>query len=171
VHFPFDLRDATLEQLSDPSKITDQEAAAIVTIRPQAQECRKAFLDAMSRSMASVVPIFAEGYARADDNLLALLKGGENWGEFVRQGRDNVIATDQAVQAEAQRITAGFQARHEAEMEQRQKANAMMVQWWQTQQLINAMNRPTPYILQPTISPTINCTSSQVGSQVWTNCR
>ena len=166
-HVPFKFTDATLEQLSDPSKITEQERAAVLTVHLRGQECRRTFIDAMSRAVPSMVPIFAQGYARADDNLLALLRGDEAWGEFVRQGRDNAIATTQAGQSEAQRVTAGFEAEHRAEMEQRQRTAAMWMQWSQTQQIINAMNRPQ-YVAQP--SPVINCTSSQIGSFVETNC-
>ena len=40
----------------------------------------------------------AEQYARADDNLLAPLRGDEAWGEFVRQSSDIAITTSQELQ-------------------------------------------------------------------------
>ena len=61
--------------------------------------------------------------------------------------RDVVIAGTADLQAEGQRIMAGLQQSHEAELAQRQAtAQAMaasFAQYAQTQQIINSMNRPT----------------------------
>ena len=47
-----------------------------------------------------------------------------------------------------------------------------MAQWAQTQQLINAMNRPAPtfYAMPPMTTNSLNCMSNRVGSTVFTNC-
>ena len=172
VHRPLNLHDLTLEQLADSSKATDEEVSAILTTHPRFQECRRAYLAALSGSVPSLVPIYVEAYNKVDDNLLALIQQRIVWGDWLKQERDRAGATQAAVQAEGQRIGQGLNQEHQAELARRQRAADAMAQWAQTQQLINAMNRPAPtfYAMPPMTTNSLNCMSNRVGSTVFTNC-
>jgi hypothetical protein len=60
----------------------------------------------------------------------------------VRRGRDRLLALQSALSVEGQRITGGLEQQHEAELARRQAALDALARWAQTQQVINAMNRP-----------------------------
>jgi hypothetical protein len=164
-HAPLKSTDATLQQLSDESRATDKEISALLTIHPRFQECRKNFLSDLSQSSPTLVPIFAESYNRNEDNLLELLQRKIAWGEYLRRSRDIGTETQAAVQVEIQRIVAGLEQDHRAELVARQRAAAAMAQSAQTQQLINAMNRPIPQ------NPAVNCVGQRIGDFTYTNCR
>jgi hypothetical protein len=155
-HIPLDVRQVTLAQLSDQSLPTKQEIDAVLAVHPRTQACRQAILDGLLSTTPSVVPILAKEFAGADDDTIALVQRKLSWGERVRRARDRVLATQTELQAEEQRITAGLERSHEAELARRQRALDALAQWAQTQQVINAMKRPV----------VTNC--SQVGS--FTNC-
>ena len=158
VHRPLNLHDLTLEQLADSSKATDEEVSAILTTHPRFQECRRAYLAALSGSVPSLVPIYVEAYNKVDDNLLALIQQRIVWGDWLKQERDRAGATQAAVQAEGQRIGQGLNQEHQAELARRQRAADAMAQWAQTQQLINAMNRPAPTFYATALcSPIVRC--------------
>jgi hypothetical protein len=141
-HFPLDPRDATLAQLSDQSLATKQEAEAILAVYPQLQACRKAVLDGLQKTTPSAVPIMAKEYAEADDDTILLVQRKISWGDRVKRGRDRLVAAQAALSAEDHRITAGLEQQHEAELARRQAALDALARWAQTQQVINAMNRP-----------------------------
>src|ERR1700730_9093311 len=69
-HFPLDLRDLTLAQLSDQSSPTKQEVDAVLTIHPRIQSCRKTALDGLLNTAPSVVPMLAKTFAEADDDTI-----------------------------------------------------------------------------------------------------
>ena len=121
VHRPLNLHDLTLEQLADSSKATDEEVSAILTTHPRFQECRRAYLAALSGSVPSLVPIYVEAYNKVDDNLLALIQQRIVWGDWLKQERDRAGATQAAVQAEGQRIGQGLNQEHQAELARRQR--------------------------------------------------
>ena len=155
-HIPLDVRQVTLAQLSDQSLPTKQEIDAVLAVHPRIQACRQAVLDGLLSTTPSVVPILTKEFAGADDDTIAFVQRKLSWGERVRRARDRVLATQTELQAEEQRITAGLERSHEAELARRQRALDALAQWAQTQQVINAMKRPV----------VTNC--SQVGS--FTNC-
>ena len=80
--------------------------------------------------------------------MIDLIQKKESWGAHVRRVRDVTIAGTAELQAQGQRISAGLQQSHEAELAQRQAAAqataAALAQYSQTQQIINNMNRPDP---------------------------
>jgi hypothetical protein len=155
-HIPLDVRQVTLAQLSDQSLPTKQEIDAVLAVHPRIQACRQAVLDGLLSTTPSVVPILTKEFAGGDDDTIAFVQRKLSWGERVRRARDRVLATQTELQAEEQRIIAGLERSHEAELARRQRALDALAQWAQTQQVINAMNRPV----------VTNC--SQVGS--FTNC-
>jgi hypothetical protein len=141
-HFPMNVRDATLQQLSDTSLATKQEIDAILLLYPRLQACRRATLEGFVNTMPGVVPMLAKTYSDNDDDVVLLIQGKLAWGEAVRRWRDRASAAQAAMLTEAQRVTAALEQSHEAELARRQAAiqaagNAL-AQWGQAQQ----MNRP-----------------------------
>jgi hypothetical protein len=142
VHVPYNIADATLEQLSDKSLATPSEVQAMLALHPKTQECRKAFLNSVGQSEPSLVPILIASYNRSDDDVLAVIQRRMTWGDRVRRARDRAPETQAAVQAADQRVVSGLNQEHQAEMAQRQRAAEAMAAWAQNQQMINAINRP-----------------------------
>ena len=141
-HLPIDAREITLAQLSDQSLPTKQEVAAVLALHPRIQACRKAILDGLLGTMPSVVPVLAREFAGADDDTIAFVQRKLSWGERVRRARDRYLALQAELQTEERQIVAGLERSHEAELTRRQVAADAMARWAQTQQVINAMNRP-----------------------------
>jgi hypothetical protein len=141
-HAPYKATDATLEQLADNSLATDEEVKTILEIHPQLQSCRKQALDRVAQSTPTLVPILLTTMTKGEDSLIDLIQKKQSWGAHVRRVRDATIAGTAELQAEGRRIEAGLQQSHEAELAQRQRAAEALAQWAQTQQVINAMNRP-----------------------------
>jgi hypothetical protein len=158
-HFPLDVREATLVQLFDQTLATKQEIAAVLTLHPRIQVCRKVILDGLQSTTPSVVPILPKEYAAADDDTIALVQRKLPWGERVRRGRDRLLALQVEIQAEERRIVAGLGRSHEAELARRQAAAQAIAQWAQTQQAINAMSRPVTTNCMNLGSGIVNCVS------------
>jgi hypothetical protein len=153
------VREATLVQLFDQTLATKQEIAAVLTLHPRIQVCRKVILDGLLSTTPSVVPILAKEYAAADDDTIAVVQRKLPWGERVRRGRDRLLALQVEIQAEERRIVAGLERSHEAELARRQAAAQAIAQWAQTQQVINAMNRPVTTNCTNLGSGIVNCVS------------
>ena len=158
-HSPLDVREATLAQLSDQSLPTKQEVAAVLALHPRAQACRKAALDGLLSTTPSVVPILAKEFAAGDDDTIAFVQRKLPWGERLRRGRDRILALQAVLQAEERRIVSGLERSHEAELARRQAAAQAIAQWAQTQQVINAMNRPVTTNCTNLGSGIVNCVS------------
>src|SRR5260370_5362905 len=152
-HMPLKPFDATLQQMSDPSVVNDQEIDASLVTHPRVQECRKAFLTEVSQSTPSLVPIYTAFYNRNEDDLLVMIRKQLTWGEFTKKRRDDATEAQAAVQAEGRRIVEGLKQDNAAELAQRQRAAEAIAQWAQTQQMINALNRPTFYAMPSVTSP------------------
>jgi hypothetical protein len=153
-HFPMDLREATLTQLSDPSLATKPEIDAILLLYPRLQACQKAILEGLVNTMPGLVPILAKGYSEGDDDTILLIQRKLTWGDRIHRGRNRVIALQAAMLAEAQRVVAALEQSHEAELARRQAAvqaaAAALASYAQTQQVISNMNRP------------VNCTTMNI---------
>jgi hypothetical protein len=158
-HFPLDLRDLTLAQMSDQSSPTKQEVDAVLTMHPRIQSCRKTALDGLLNTAPTVVPMLARAFAEADDDTIAFVQRKRSWGEHVRRGRDRALAMQAGLQVEGQRIVAGLEQSHQAELARRQAALNAMAQWAQTQQVISAMNRPVTTNCMNLGSGIVNCVS------------
>jgi hypothetical protein len=141
-HIPLSLNDATLQQLSDPSYATPEEAQVIFSNHPKLQLCRKAFLNVLAQAEPAVVPVRIGSFNKADDLKIALAQRKIAWGEYVHRIRDLSAETQAALLAADARVVAGLQQEHAAEMAQRQRAAEALAAWAQTQQMINAANRP-----------------------------
>jgi hypothetical protein len=141
-HYPWDAREATLAQLSDSSLATKPEIAAVLSLHPRLKACQKAILEGMLTTTPSAVPILAKEYSAADDDVVLLVQRKMPWGELTKRRRDRVLAAQTELQAEGQRITAGLERQHENELARRQAAAEALARWSQTQQMIDAANRP-----------------------------
>jgi hypothetical protein len=139
---PLKADEASLAQLADSSMANRDETQAIFALHPRLKECERAVLTEFSKSTPSFVPILAKDFSRSDDDILSLIQKKLAWGEFNRRRRDNTVATRAAIQQAAQSVTAEFRQMHRDEMAERRAAAQAIAQWAQTQQVINAMNRP-----------------------------
>ena len=153
----------SLEQLANPNLVTDVETRLILANHPKLQVCRQQLISELSQSMPTVVPIFVKTTTTEDNYLIELLQKKLRWGEFLQRVRQAVNERNAAIGAESQRLIAGLQQAHEAELERRQAAvqalgNALAA-YGQTQQAIARMNQPvncTTMTIQPGFSTT-NC--------------
>jgi hypothetical protein len=141
-HFPARISELSLEQLADASTASDEEIRIILAVHPQLQECRRSALDRLVKSSPSFVPILIVEFNKNEDDLLSLIQRKIAWVEYTKRVRDRAAETRVALQAESQRIVAGLNQEHHAELARRQAALDALAQWAQTQQVINAMNRP-----------------------------
>jgi hypothetical protein len=157
-HVPLDPREATLAQLSDTTFATGPEIAAIELLHPRLKACQKAILDGLANTTPGAAPVLAKAYSAADDDTILFIQRKLSWGDRVKRGRDRAIATQEALQAEGQRVVSGLQQEHEAEIAQRQRAAEALAQWAQTQELINAANRPVITSCNA-FGNTVNCMS------------
>jgi hypothetical protein len=158
-HLPLDFRELTLAQLSDQTLPTKQEITAVLAIHPRIQACRKAALDGLLNTAPSVIPMLAKTFAEADDDTIVFVQRKRSWGEYVRRARDRTLAMQSGLQAEGQRIVAGLEQSHQAELARRQAALNAMAQWAQTQQVISAMNRPVTTSCMNLGSGIVHCVS------------
>jgi hypothetical protein len=146
---PFDARDTSLAQLADSSLATKTEIQAILVVAPRWQQCEKAALQGLMTTTPSVVPIYAAGFIREEDNLLALAQRKETWGQFSRKRRDNAAATDAQVLAEGQRLMDALREENENELLMRaaaaQAAGNALMSWSQNMQAYRSqMTSPSP---------------------------
>lgn len=136
------VNEATLEQLSDASFATDDEIKAILVTHPKFQLCRTNFLNQIAQTTPTVVPIMAATWMRQEDALVGVIQKKISWGGYLTQVR-GVFAEGRAqVAEETRRVAAGLEQSHQAEMARRQAAANAMMQYSQTQQIINNMNKP-----------------------------
>jgi hypothetical protein len=141
-HLPPDLRSATLDQMMDKSKVTPEQIAAIKLIHPKTAECRKIFLDQIDPVLPSIAAIYADEMQQGDARLIELLQGKITWGTYITDGKETGVAFKPKIDAEWQKIAGGLERSHEAELAQRQAAANSLMQYYQTQEMIDAVNRP-----------------------------
>jgi len=128
--------------MSDKTFATPTEVQAIFAAHPLFQACRTALLNGFAQSEPSVVPILIASYNKGEDDLLVLIQQKMTWGDYVRRARDRATETQAALLAEDRNVVSGLQQEHQAEIAQRQRAAEALAAWAQTQELINAANRP-----------------------------
>jgi hypothetical protein len=155
-HLALNPSDVTLQQMSDNTFATPTEVQAIYAAHPLIQACRKAVLSGLAQSEPSLVPILIATYNKGDDDLLALSQQKMTWGDYVRRARDRATEAQAALQAEDRSVVSGLQQEHQAEITQRQRAAEALTAWAQTQQLINAANRPVMTNCSA-LGSTVNC--------------
>jgi hypothetical protein len=80
---------------------------------------------------------------KSDRSLIDLLQRKITWGDHLKSLKDNYAHYLPELVAEEQRINAGLAQSHANELQQRQAAANALAQFAQTQQMINAMYRPS----------------------------
>ena len=82
-HWPLNPAELSASQLSDPAFPTEQEVRALTVLYPRLQACQKTAIDEFRRSsVAAVVPILSEGYARSAARIDLLKERKITWGAF-----------------------------------------------------------------------------------------
>jgi hypothetical protein len=157
-HIPLNLNDVTLQQLSDPSYATPEETQVMFSTHPKIQLCRKSFLAKLTQAEPAVVPIRIASFNKSDDNRIAVAQRKITWGEYIHRMRDLSAETQAALLEADARVVAGLQQEHQAEVAQRQRAAEALAAWAQTQQMINAANRPVITNCNQ-FGNTVNCVS------------
>lgn len=153
---PMDPADATLAQLNSNDHASPDEIQALYAVHDMAQHCRKASTDNLMTVTPSVVPIMLDGYQESDAALLSLINQQTTWGQYLQdQQREENIVKAKLI-AEWSRIQSDLQQSYQAEMQQRAQAAQAVANYLQTQQAINAMDRPV-YTNCTSFGNTTNC--------------
>ena len=141
-HIPAPPSSFTLELLTDPAFATDDEIRALFAVHPKVNACRQEQLDQIMQQTRSFVPIMASAYSRNEDALIGLIQQQTTWGAYARQVKANQEELRAKLVSEGQRIDAGLQKSHEAELARRQAAANAIAQFVETAAEINALSRP-----------------------------
>jgi hypothetical protein len=151
-HEPFDIRDVTLDQEMDKSKVTPKEVAAIKAIHPKLTDCRKAGLTKIEDVTPSIAAILANEMQKGDEHLLIpLLRKEITWGTYTTNRKEVFAEGQTQLAAEYQRIASGLEQSHEAELARRQAATIAIMQ-------LMATNRPVMTNCTG-LGNSVNCTS------------
>jgi hypothetical protein len=157
-HEPLDIRDATLDQMTDGSKATPSEIEALKAAYAESTECRKSLIAKISQTTPTIAVLFADAWQRDDAALIELIQDRITWGEFVSSKKELYTATLKEVSNESKNIDAGLQRSNDDELARRQAGSIAMMQYLQTQQMIRAMNKPVITNCSE-IGNTVNCFS------------
>src|ERR1051325_3457444 len=160
-HVSIDPRDTSLAQLGDDHFATEREIALLFAVDADGQVCRKAYLDQLQTVVQSVAGIVAVGYTKSQNNLLELIKKKQTWGDYAKNRQSIALETFSEQSAEYQRVSSILNQENNAELAQRQAASEAFLRYYQTQQIINNMNRPvanpTTYTNCTQYGNTVNC--------------
>lgn len=127
-HAPLDINTATLEQQTDTSFISDDEANATFPRHALIMECRESALNQIAVTNPSLIPVMSNGMARADENLIDLITKKETWGEFVVRQKKMTEEFIRNFNAEVRVIDAQLNQSHASEIANRQAAIAAISQ-------------------------------------------
>ncbi len=144
--------------MTSTAKVTDEEVQAIYATHPRLNECRRTTLESYARTTPSIVPIFTDALNRGELSLIDLIQRKITWGEYVTSTKEHMAELSSRLSAEFQQIGANLLQSHQAELANRQAAANAMMQYYQTQQLINAVNRPVVTNCQG-FGSMVNCVS------------
>jgi len=149
---PLNVKNASLEQLSNQNSVSEVEIRLILANHPKLQTCRKQFVDQISQTMPTVAPIMVRTSTTEDNYLIDLLQKKLRWGEFLQRVRTALNERDAEIAAEGKRIMAGLQLSHDAELQRRQAAvqaiGQALQEYGRAQQAISAMR--------------VNCTTMEI---------
>ncbi|MBB5462848.1 hypothetical protein [Paraburkholderia sp. Cpub6] len=153
---PMDPADATLAQLNSTDHASPDEIKSLYAVHDMIQPCRKATADELMTVTPTVVPILLDSYQESDTAVLSLINQQTTWGQYLQdQQREENIGKAKLI-AELNRIQSDLQQSYQAEMQQRAQAAQAMANYLQTQQAINAINRPV-YTNCTSFGNTTNC--------------
>jgi hypothetical protein len=155
-HLPADMSQSTLEQETDPSMAKDVEIVAVVQVHPQLHECRKAFLDKMTASNPSLVPIYALVFTLSENILIEVMQKQRNWGDYVHDVKVLEKKADTEIENETKNIADGLSHDAKAEQTRKDTAEKAVALYMQTQKVFNSMRRPVLVKCDPN-GPSVNC--------------
>jgi hypothetical protein len=142
-HLPLNLADASLQQLTDTAKPTPDEIQALYVRYPKLHACQADYLRELAPATPTLVPVLADSFRRFDQNMIDLVELKFSWGGYLAQRKAEGVQTRRDVQETYREINAGLAQSNQAELDRRQSALNAMAAFAQTQQVINAINRPT----------------------------
>jgi hypothetical protein len=119
---PLNPENASIAQLANENFASDAGVQLIVANYPRLQACRQNTINRLAQATPGYVPVFAKMFVTNDSNLVLLVQRKLRWGEFLQRLRDATLAARSELAAENQRIMAGLEAEHEAELARRQAA-------------------------------------------------
>jgi hypothetical protein len=170
-HIPLDMNAMTLAQLSDPTYASRTEISALMGIHPRILACRSALIAALGRTAPWGITIAQRLFAGGDDDKVLLVQRKLPWGEYVKRGRDRLLAASAEIQQQLSSTAAAGQQRMQDEAVRRAQQQATQVLEAQQraiaqQQLLDAsrtffqMGQPSqlPYGAYTLPSAGTNCT-------------
>jgi hypothetical protein len=140
-HTVIDLKDATPQQLNDPSKATSGEIAAIYNVHPAIQACRRSFITAIEQTTPTYVPILAEQYEKSERGLAELVQRRISWGSYLRLVRAQAAKAQTKLTAAAHEIDAGLPQSREAQLARQKAATDAVARWTDAEEKLNALSR------------------------------
>lgn len=157
-HVPDSPAKTTLDQLTDESLVSDEEAAAWREFHASVEKCRQQALTKMSGVVPGIASILSTSYAHGDDNLIDLLQKKITWGEYARRRRDLDSEVGGQLVAEDLREASGVQRAQEADAAERAQRAAALAEAFRNIQI------PPPPVIRPPVMT--NC--QQMGATI--NC-
>ena len=123
-HMPlnFDVRNTSIQQLTDNSYMSDSEKSALYIVHPMIKECRMAVLNDLNASMPTLVPIMEEEMAYGEEDLIRLVNKQITWGQHAQNSKKRAALFSKKGIAEADKIYSQLEQSKEAELAQRQAA-------------------------------------------------
>jgi hypothetical protein len=156
----------SLEMLTNKTVPSKSEIALPYKLYADNQECRKIFIDGLSRLHPLAVAPAIEAYNESDKLWAEMASGKLTWGKFNEDRKTGTTQLTLKLSQAGQQIDTQLQDQHQSEIAQRQQAAAAIQQWSYQQQLlanqqaaINAANRPVMTNCTYT-GTTANCTSN-----------
>jgi hypothetical protein len=149
-----------IQMLSNNEFATKEEAAAILVWAEQRQKCQTKYT-----SLFGPAPVHLDALRRANTQLMAELYGGQiTYGQYAKQLNQNTalfLQQDATIRAQAARDQMQAMQAFQQTLYQQQQLNL------ERQRIQNEQLRA----MQPQPSRSVNCTTSYIGNQAYTNCQ
>jgi len=139
---PSDVAQATLEQETDPSIARDPEIAAVLKVHPKLQVCRKTFLDGLTQSQPTLVPIYALVFNVTENSLLEVMQKKRTWGDHVRDAKLLETKANAEVVEETKKIGSGLSQDPKAVQTRKEAADKAVGLYEQTEKTFATLRRP-----------------------------
>jgi len=139
---PADMSLATLEQETDPSIAKDPEIAATLKVHPKLQVCRKSFLDKLTESQPTLVPIYALVFNVSESSLLEVMQKKRSWGDHVRDSKLLDKKAVDEVAEESKKIGGGLSQDAKAVQARKEAAEKAVTLYEQTEKAFATLRRP-----------------------------
>lgn len=170
VHYPMDISDVTLLQLSDDAYLDQDKIQTFSSMYGEVTQCRKKITLHLANTIPGAVNFYMEEQSAMDNAALDLIERKRTWGDFNKSRKAAYEAMMPKIREAVRAEGLELQAENAAEIERRRQAGAAFAralkdagQYYQNQQLINALNRPVVLT-----TPTVNTSCISNGNV--TNC-